>query len=98
MVRNYSYVEYDGIRYGAFEHTSGKGYCYGYIDEDRHPVRIDRVLHVVFPGAHEMQAICLLVRHFQPPPIEPHFPWDAWYVFMYFLRIKIPTCNLTKAP
>jgi hypothetical protein len=82
MVQNYSYVEYDGVRYGAFEHTSGKGYCYGYV-EGRYPVRIERVLHIAFPGAHGMQDICILVRPFQPPSIEPHFPWDAWYVFLF---------------
>jgi hypothetical protein len=78
MVRNHSYVEHDGIRYGAYEHTSGKGYCYGYIN-GRYPVRIDRILHIEFPGEPEMQVICALVRPFQPPPVEPYFPWDAWY-------------------
>ncbi|CCO36144.1 hypothetical protein BN14_10269 [Rhizoctonia solani AG-1 IB] len=77
MVRNHSYVEHDGIRYGAYEHTGGKRYCYGYIN-GRYPVRIDRILHIAFPGEPEMQAICALVRPFQPPLVEPDFPWDAW--------------------
>jgi hypothetical protein len=78
MIRNHSYVEHDGIRYGAYEHASGRGYCYGYVD-GRYPVRIDRVLRIVFPGQPEMQCVCALIRPFRPPPIEPHFPWDAWY-------------------
>ncbi|CAE6414219.1 unnamed protein product [Rhizoctonia solani] len=77
MVRNHSYVEHDGIRYGAFEHTSGKGYCYGYV-ENQYPVRIDRILHIVIPGQPVLEAICALVRPFQTPPIEPQFPWDIW--------------------
>ncbi|KAG8697374.1 hypothetical protein FRC08_006569 [Ceratobasidium sp. 394] len=77
MVRNHSYVEYNGIRYGAWEHTSGKGYCYGFID-GRCPVRIDRVLHIMFPGAPHMQCVCALVRLFSPAPREGHFPWDTW--------------------
>ncbi|QRV94930.1 Transposase family Tnp2 protein [Ceratobasidium sp. AG-Ba] len=77
MVRNHSYVEYDGIRYGAWEHTSGKGYCYGYID-GRQAVRIDRILHIKFPGVPNMSCVCALVRLFQTPPIEGSFPWDAW--------------------
>ncbi|KAG9080050.1 hypothetical protein FS749_008140 [Ceratobasidium sp. UAMH 11750] len=77
MVRNHSYVEHDGIRYGAWEHTSGKGYCYGYIDT-RYPVRIDRILHIEFLGEPDMCCVCALVRLFQPPPIEARFPWDSW--------------------
>ncbi|EUC54763.1 transposase family Tnp2 protein, partial [Rhizoctonia solani AG-3 Rhs1AP] len=77
MVRNHSYVEYDGIRYGAYEHSSGKGYCYGYVN-GRQPVRIDRVLHVVIPGQPDIQCTCALVRPFQPPEPEPQFPWDTW--------------------
>ncbi|KAG8686951.1 hypothetical protein FRC08_012245 [Ceratobasidium sp. 394] len=77
MVRNHSYVEYNGIRYGANEHTSGKGYCYGYID-GRQPVRIERVLYIEFPGEAAMNCICALVRAFQPPQVEPIFPWDTW--------------------
>jgi hypothetical protein len=77
MVRNHSYVEFDGIRYGAFEHTSGKGYCYGYID-GRYPVRIERILHIVFPGEAGLRTICVFVRPFQAPPVEAEFPWDTW--------------------
>jgi hypothetical protein len=66
----------------VFEYTSGKGYCYGYV-EGRYPVQIECILHIVFPGAHRMQDICVLVCPFQPPLIEPHFPWDAWYVFLF---------------
>jgi hypothetical protein len=77
MVRNHSYVEFDGIRYGAHEHTSGKGYCYGYID-GRYPVRIERVLHIKIPGEAELQCICIMVRPFQAPQVESEFPWDAW--------------------
>ncbi|KAG8729869.1 hypothetical protein FRC11_007854 [Ceratobasidium sp. 423] len=81
MIQNHSSVEHHGIRYGAFEHTSGKGYCYGYID-GRYPVRIDRVLHIAFPGQPEMQVVCALVSPFQPPQIEPRFPWDAWAIHL----------------
>jgi hypothetical protein len=77
MVRNHSYVECDGTRYGAYQHSSGKGYSYAYID-GRNPVRIERVLHIEFPGVANMRAICALIRPFQLPEIEPHFPWDAW--------------------
>ena len=80
MVRNHSYVEYDGIRYGAYEHSSGKGYCYGYVNGQQ-PARIDRVLHIMIPGQPEMQCTCALVRMFQPPQPEPQFPWDVWCVF-----------------
>ncbi|KAG8695515.1 hypothetical protein FRC08_007730 [Ceratobasidium sp. 394] len=77
VVRNYSFVEYDGIRYGAHTHTSGKRYCYAYID-GRQPVRIERVLHIEFPGNPNMCTICVLIRRFQVPEREPEFPWDAW--------------------
>jgi hypothetical protein len=78
MVRNHSNVEYDGIRYSAYTHTSGKGYCYGYID-GRYPIRIEHILHIELPGEPYMSCICMLVCPFQPPPVEPRFPWDAWY-------------------
>ncbi|QRV96270.1 Transposase family tnp2 [Ceratobasidium sp. AG-Ba] len=77
MTRNHSYVEFDGIRYGAHTHTSGKGYCYGYID-NRYPVRIERILHVNFPEQENMKCVCALVRGFQPPQVAPYFPWDTW--------------------
>jgi hypothetical protein len=79
MVRTHSYVEYNGVRYGAYLHTSGKGYCYAYID-GRNPVRIEHVMFIEFPGAANMRVVCALVRPFQLPQVEPHFPWDAWYV------------------
>lgn len=77
MVRNHSYVEHNGIRYGAYKHTSGRGYCYGYIDQ-RHPVRIEQVLHIEIAAEQEMRCVCALVRLFNMPGPEPHFPWDAW--------------------
>jgi hypothetical protein len=80
MVRNHSYVEYNGIRYGAYQHTSGKGYCHAYID-GHHPVRIERILHVEFPGEAGLHCVCALVHPFQLPRVEPRFPWDTWYVF-----------------
>jgi hypothetical protein len=98
MVRNYSYVEHDGTRYGAFTHTSGKGYCYGYIN-DHYPVRVDRILHIAFPGQPDMQTICALVRPFQVPRIEPQFPWDNWYVLRHIqvcTYIHYSTANLHK--
>ncbi|QRV72064.1 Transposase family Tnp2 protein [Ceratobasidium sp. AG-Ba] len=76
-VRNYSYVEHNGVRYGAQQHTSGKGYCYGYID-GRHPVLIERILVIEIPGEPDLRCVCALVRKFQAPPVEPNFPWDAW--------------------
>lgn len=84
MVWNHSYVEHNGIRYGAYEHTSGKGYCYGYID-NRCPVCIERVLHIECPGEANMRCVCALVCPFQPPRIEPNFPWGAWYVLAYII-------------
>ncbi|QRV85925.1 Transposase family tnp2 [Ceratobasidium sp. AG-Ba] len=77
MVRNHSYVEYNGIRYGSYLHSNGKGYCYGYIDE-RNPVRIERILAVEFPGEANMRCVCALVRPFQHPEVRPQFPWDTW--------------------
>ncbi|QRV78265.1 Transposase family tnp2 [Ceratobasidium sp. AG-Ba] len=77
MVRNHSYVEFNGTRYGAYTHTSGKGYSYGYID-GRHAVRIERILHVKFEGEEGMECICALVRGFQLPRAVPQFPWDNW--------------------
>ncbi|QRW12956.1 hypothetical protein RhiLY_11955 [Ceratobasidium sp. AG-Ba] len=77
MVRNHSYVEFNGTRYGAYTHTSGKGYSYGYID-GRNAVRIERILHVKFEGQADMVCICALVRSFQPPRAVPQFPWDNW--------------------
>ncbi|KAG9119634.1 hypothetical protein FRC07_005262 [Ceratobasidium sp. 392] len=78
MVRNHSYVEQNGIRYGAYHHTSGKGYCYAYIDNHRDAVRIERVLRIELPGQPELHCTCTLVRRFQVPQIQPQFPWDAW--------------------
>ncbi|QRW10224.1 Transposase family Tnp2 protein [Ceratobasidium sp. AG-Ba] len=78
MVRGYSYVELNGIRYGSYHHSSGNGYCYGYIDDQRTPVRIKRVLSIQVPGDPELSCICALVRRFQAPRIEPQFPWDTW--------------------
>ncbi|QRW25937.1 Transposase family tnp2 [Rhizoctonia solani] len=76
MVRNHSYVEFNGIRYGSHEHTSGKGYCYAYID-NRQAVRIERILAIEIPGT-RFRGICVLVRLFQAPEVEPDFPWAAW--------------------
>ncbi|QRV98832.1 Transposase family tnp2 [Ceratobasidium sp. AG-Ba] len=76
-VRNHSYVEYNGVRYGAHQHTSGKGYCYGFIDS-RHPVLIERILNIEFPGQAHLRCVCALVCKFQAPFVDPVFPWDAW--------------------
>ncbi|KAF8597816.1 hypothetical protein BDV93DRAFT_452284, partial [Ceratobasidium sp. AG-I] len=80
MVRNHSYVEHNGLRYGSFHHTSGKGYCYGYID-GRYPVRVERILDITIPGVPgtpNLNAICIVVCPFLAPAIEPRFPWDTW--------------------
>jgi hypothetical protein len=66
-------MEFDG----TWEHTSGKGYCYGYID-GRYPVRIDRILHIELTGEPDLRCICALVRLFQSPEVEGRFPWDLW--------------------
>jgi hypothetical protein len=76
-VRNFSYVEHNGLRYGSYHHTSGKGYCYGYID-GRQPVRVERILQIEIPGYPELSTICAVVRRFQLPEFEPEFPWDRW--------------------
>lgn len=81
LVRNHSFVEQDGVRYGSYHHTSGRGYCYGYID-GRYPVRIERILNIVFPEEPELRSLCVLVRPFRPPTEEPLFPWNAWYAFI----------------
>lgn len=80
LVRNHSFVEHNGVRYGSYHHSSGKGYCYGYID-GRYPVRIERILDIAFPGDPELQAVCALVRPFRAPQTEANFPWNAWHVF-----------------
>ncbi|QRW10162.1 Transposase family tnp2 [Ceratobasidium sp. AG-Ba] len=77
MVRNHSYVEHNGIRYGSYHHTNGKGYCFGYINE-RYPVRVERILHIEFPGQVHMRSVCAVVRLFQPPRVRVQFPWDTW--------------------
>lgn len=77
VVRNFSYVEHDGLRYGSCLHTSGKGYMYGFINS-RQPVRVERILQVEIPGHPNLRTILALVRQFQPPCIEPDFPWNAW--------------------
>ncbi|KAB5590187.1 Protein CSF1 [Ceratobasidium theobromae] len=76
MVRNHSYVEFNGIRYGSHKHTSGKGYCYGYIDQN-HPVQIEYILVIKIPGT-GFDCTCVFVRQFQVPEVEANFPWDAW--------------------
>ncbi|KAG9074782.1 hypothetical protein FS749_013632 [Ceratobasidium sp. UAMH 11750] len=76
-VRNFSYVEYEALRYGSYWHTSGRRACYGYIDR-RHAVRIERVLSIEIPDRPDMRTICVIVRRFEAPVIEPVFPWDAW--------------------
>ena len=80
MVRNHSYVEHNGLCYGSFHHTSGKGYRYGYTD-GRYPVRVERIQDITIPGAPGapvLNTICAVVRPFLAPAIEPRFPWDAW--------------------
>ncbi|QRV94937.1 Transposase family tnp2 [Ceratobasidium sp. AG-Ba] len=54
------------------------GYCYGYIDGQRDPVRIEQVLRIQIPGDPELSCICAVVRRFQAPQVEPRFPWDTW--------------------
>ncbi|KAG8705913.1 hypothetical protein FRC08_001369, partial [Ceratobasidium sp. 394] len=75
-VRNFSYVEYEALRYGSYWHTSGRRACYGYINR-RHAVRIERVLSIEIPDRPDMHTICVIVRRFEAPIIEPVFPWDA---------------------
>lgn len=75
-MRNFSYVEYDGLRYGAYQHTFGRRACYGFINQ-RLAVRIERILYIEFPRNPEMRTICAIVRHFQVPGIAPIFPWDT---------------------
>jgi hypothetical protein len=77
MVQTFSYVEHNELCYGSFLNTSGKGYCYGYIDGCQ-PVRVDRILMVDIPGNPNLHTTLALVRQFQPPSIEPEFPWDTW--------------------
>ncbi|QRW04045.1 Transposase family Tnp2 protein [Ceratobasidium sp. AG-Ba] len=76
-VRNYSYVESDGLRYGSYHHTSGQRACYGYTN-GRLPVRIERILAVELPDRPDMRTICVIVRRFCIPEVEPVFPWHTW--------------------
>ncbi|CCO36813.1 hypothetical protein RSOLAG1IB_12102 [Rhizoctonia solani AG-1 IB] len=80
LVRNFSYVEHNGIRYGSFHHTSGRGHSYGYIGQERHAARIEWILSVDFPGHPELRTVCAIVRRFQLPEVEPQFPWSHWDV------------------
>ncbi|CUA76597.1 Neurobeachin-like protein 2 [Mus musculus] [Rhizoctonia solani] len=79
-IRKFSYIEYDGIRYGSFHHTNGCGYCYGYIGQERHAARIEWILLVDFPNRPELRTVCVVVRRFQLPDVEPDFPWSHWNV------------------
>ncbi|CAE6410562.1 unnamed protein product [Rhizoctonia solani] len=80
LIRNFSYVEHNGIRYGSFHHTSGRGYCYGYVGQEHHAARIEWVLSVDFPGRLELRPVCVIIRRFQLPEIEPEFPWSRWNI------------------
>ena len=78
LIRNFSFVECNGIRYGSFHHTSGSGYSYGYIGPEHHAARIEWILSVDFPGHPELRTVCVVVRRFQLPEVEPRFPWSHW--------------------
>ncbi|EUC61398.1 hypothetical protein RSOL_392940 [Rhizoctonia solani AG-3 Rhs1AP] len=80
LIRRYSWVEYNGIRYGSFNHRSGRGYCYGYVGQEHHAARIEWILGVDFPGHPELRTVCVFVRRFQLPIIEPDFPWSQWEI------------------
>jgi hypothetical protein len=79
VARNYSYVEHDGLQYGAYWHTFGHCACYRFTNPHV-PVCIERILYIEFPDCPELHTICAIVHHFQPPEVEPEFLWDAWYV------------------
>jgi hypothetical protein len=85
-VRNHSYVEYDGIRYGSHLHSGGRRAQYGYIRQ-RQPVRVERILSIELPGRPQMRTICALVRTFKAPAIVPDFPWSTWCVFSFILNL-----------
>ncbi|KDN42594.1 hypothetical protein RSAG8_06737, partial [Rhizoctonia solani AG-8 WAC10335] len=78
VIRIYSHVEYNGTRYGSFNHTSGRGYCYGYVGPEHHAARIEWIMGVDFPDHPELHTICIFIRRFQPPIAEPDFPWGHW--------------------
>ncbi|EUC58790.1 hypothetical protein RSOL_278550, partial [Rhizoctonia solani AG-3 Rhs1AP] len=78
LIRRYSYIEYNGVRYGSANHTSGRGYSYGYVGQEHHAARIEWILGVDFPGRPELHTICVFIRRFQLPVIEPNFPWSDW--------------------
>ena len=77
-IRRYSYVEYNGTCYGSFHHKSGQGYCYGYVGQEHHAARIEWILGVDFPGHPELHTVCVFIRRFELPIIEPDFPWSRW--------------------
>ncbi|CEL55034.1 LPS-assembly protein [Rhizoctonia solani AG-1 IB] len=78
LIRAFSYVEYNSTRYGSFHHTSGRGYSYGYLGQERNAARIEHILSVDFPGHPELRTECIFFRQFQLPEVEPAFPWSHW--------------------
>ncbi|KAF8595180.1 hypothetical protein BDV93DRAFT_481245 [Ceratobasidium sp. AG-I] len=76
-VRKHAYVEYDSLRYGSCWHSGGRRACYGYITNQQ-PVRVEQVLSIEIPNNPRLRTICVLVRLFRRPEIQPNFPWSAW--------------------
>jgi hypothetical protein len=81
-VRNHAYVEYENFRYGSHLHSSGKNARYGYV-RGRQPVQVERVLSIQVPDHPLMRTICVIVRPFVRPDVEPDFPWSAWCVQLF---------------
>jgi len=81
---SYSYVDVNGLRYGAGTNSRGEKYCYAYV-KDRRPVYIDRIIHIRHerPSKVMREVTCAVVRPFLQPEAIPEFPLDPWYVLYH---------------
>jgi hypothetical protein len=80
LVCNFSYIKHKGIWYGAFHHSSGRGYYYEYIGQDHYGAHIEWILSANFADHSELRIICVIIRWFQSPEVEPEFSWSRWWV------------------
>jgi hypothetical protein len=83
---SYSYIEIDGLRYGAGNSTRGEKYCYAYIDH-RRPVHIDYIFKIKHQRNRAdlpaLETTCAIVRPLLQVPDAPEFPWDIQCVFLF---------------
>ena len=80
-VKEYTYVDVHGLRYGTGRHSRGQKYCYAYV-KDRRLVFINSIFQIQHARAgHDVrEVVCAVVRPFLEAAEPPAFPWDAWCV------------------